>query len=158
MVREAMKDACVRLYGVLIRAASSLQSLFLLAIRLYWGIQFSITGWGKLGNLEKVTGFFASLGIPAPGLTAHFIATLEFAGGILLALGLGSRLIALLLTCNMLVAFSTADRDALFSIFSDPETFWKATPYTYLFAVLLILIFGPGRLSLDALLARRFRA
>jgi putative oxidoreductase len=50
----------------------------------------------------------------------------------------------------MLVAYITADREALFSIFSDPGKFYAADPYTFLFASLLILIFGPGRFSLDS--------
>ncbi|MGA2197930.1 MAG: DoxX family protein, partial [Bryobacteraceae bacterium] len=107
-----MKAAIERFYRLLIQAASSLQSPFLLAVRLYWGWQFARTGWGKLGNLDHVTYFFTSLGIPAPGLMAPCIATLEFAGGILLALGLGSRAIALLLTGDMLVAYLLADREA----------------------------------------------
>jgi putative oxidoreductase len=49
-----------------------------------------------------------------------------------------------------------ADREALFSIFSDPGKFYVADPYTFLFAALLILIFGPGKFSLDTLLLRRF--
>jgi putative oxidoreductase len=110
------------------------------------------TGWGKLHNLAKVTEFFTSLGIPLPGLNAPFIVGLEFLGGILIMLGLGSRLVALLLTCDMAVAFATADRGALFSIFSDPDKFYAAAPYTFLVAFLIVLIFGPGRVSLDALL------
>jgi putative oxidoreductase len=64
--------------------ASGLQSPFLLLVRLYWGWQFIETGWGKMNNIPKVTTFFTSLGIPFPGLNAHFIAGLEFLGGILL--------------------------------------------------------------------------
>jgi putative oxidoreductase len=145
-----------RLYRLLISAASSIQSPFLLAVRLYWGWQFHMTGMGKLHDLGKVTDFFTSLGIPAPGPTAVFIALLEFLGGLLLALGLGARLVALLLTGNMLVAFFAADREALFSIISDPDKFYAATPYTFLFASMIILFFGPGKLSLDALLAKRW--
>jgi putative oxidoreductase len=133
-------------------AAVMLQPIFLLGVRLYWGWQFTMTGWGKLHNLAKVTGFFASLGIPFPGLNAPFVAGLEFAGGILLILGLASRPIALLLTGNMLVAYLTADREALFSVFSDPGKFYGAAPYTFLFACVIVLLFGPGPLSLDRLL------
>ena len=133
-------------------AAVMLQPIFLLGVRLYWGLQFTMTGWGKLHNLAKVTGFFASLGIPFPGLNAPFVAGLEFAGGILLILGLASRPIALLLTGNMLVAYLTADRAALFSVFSDPGKFYGAAPYTFLFACVIVLLFGPGPLSLDRLL------
>ncbi len=134
------------------------QSPFLFFVRIYWGLQFMQTGWGKLHNLAHVAQFFTSLGIPAPGVTAFFIACLEFFGGALLVIGLGSRLVALLLTGNMLVAYFTADRDALMSILSDPGKFYSATPYTFLFASVLILIFGPGWFALDTLIASRYEA
>jgi putative oxidoreductase len=141
-----------------IRVLSSLQSPFLLAVRLYWGWQFAQTGWGKLTNIGKVVNFFTDLGIPAPALNAYFVSGLEFAGGLLLLLGLGSRLIALPLTIDMIVAYITADREALFSIISNPDKFTAAAPYTFLVASLLVLIFGPGKLSLDTLLAARVGA
>jgi putative oxidoreductase len=146
-----------KLYRLLIRAANSLQSPFLLAVRLYWGWLFAVDGWAKLHNLDKVTEFFTTLGLPAPALTATFIAGLELVGGILLALGLGSRLIALLLTGNMLMAYVTADREALFSVLSDPDKFYGASPYTYLFASIIVLVFGPGKFSVDALLAKKWK-
>jgi len=88
-------------------------------------------------------------------LNAYFVSALEFGGGVLLILGLGSRLIALPLVIDMIVAYVTADREALFSIFSNPDKFTAAAPYTFLVASLIVLIFGPGRVSLDALLAAR---
>jgi putative oxidoreductase len=144
-----------RLYARFARIASHLQSPFLLAVRLYWGWQFAQTGWGKLHNISKITGFFAGLNIPFPSVSAHFISGLELVGGILLILGLGSRLIGLLLAANMFVAYWTADREALTSIFSDPGKFYVADPYTFLFAALMVLIFGAGLFSIDELLAKR---
>ncbi len=143
-----------KLYRLLITVASSLQSPFLLFVRLYWGWQLAQSGWGKLHNIEKVTEFFMSLGLPAPGFTAHFIASLEFVGGILLILGLSARLIAVPLTINMIMAYIIADHDALMSIFSNPDKFYAAAPYTFLFASVVILIFGPGLFSVDAAIAR----
>src|SRR5271169_2304531 len=142
-------------YNRLIQASSSLQSPFLLAVRLYWGWQFMQTGWGKLINIGKVIHFFTQLGIPAPALNAYFVSGLEFGGGVLLVLGLGSRLIALPLVINMLVAYITADREALFSILSNPDKFMGAAPFTFLIASIIVLIFGAGAISVDALLARR---
>ena len=129
-------------------------SPLLLFVRLYWGWQFAQTGWGKLHNLAKVNDFFTSLNIPFPAFNAPFVAGLEFFGGILLILGLFSRPIALLLTVSMSVAFWTAERDAFVSIFSDSEKFYKADAFTFLAAAVLILAFGPGVFSLDALLAK----
>ena len=147
-----------KLYGWLIAAANSLQSPFLLVVRLYWGFQMMQTGWGKLHTLEKVTNFFTSLGIPLPAVNAPLIAGLEFVGGILIMIGLGSRLFALLLACDMIVAYIVGDREALFSVFSDPDKFYAAAPYTFLIAFLIILIFGPGKFALDYLLERRLTA
>lgn len=147
----------IQWYSRFSTAASYLQSPLLLAVRLYWGWQFAQTGWGKLHNLAKITSFFASLNIPFPAASAHFVAGLEFVGGILLILGLGSRLIGFLLAGNMLVAYWTADHEALISIFSDPGKFYVADPYTFLFASVMILVFGAGLFSVDALLAKRFK-
>lgn len=144
-----------KLYEMFVGAASSLESPFLLIVRLYWGWQFMQTGWGKLGDLGKVTNYFTSLGIPAPALNAYFISGLEFAGGILLAIGLGSRLISFLLAADMAVAYYVGDHDALLSILSDPDKFYAAAPFTFLIASLIILIFGPGKLALDTLIAKR---
>lgn len=146
-----------RWYSRFTAALCYLQSPFLLAVRLYWGWQFAQTGWGKLHNIPKITSFFASLNIPFPAATTHFISGLELFGGILLILGLGSRLIGLLLSANMFVAYWTADHEAFTSIFSDPGKFYTADPYTFLFAALLILIFGAGLFSLDEILARRLK-
>ena len=139
-------------YSLFEKVVSHMQSPLLLVIRLYWGWQFFQTGLGKLRDIDKVADFFTSLNIPHPVFTAHMVGGLECVGGALLFVGLGSRLIALPLTVNMVVAYITADREALLSFFSDPGKFYGADPYTYLFAALLILVFGPGMISLDALI------
>jgi putative oxidoreductase len=139
-------------YGWFLKITNLLQAPLLLAIRLYWGWQFWQTGYGKLSNIQQAIENFTNMGVPAPAFNAHFIGLLEAAGGALLILGLGSRLIALPLTINMITAFVIADREALHSIISDPDKFYAAAPYTFLFASLLILVFGPGWLSLDTLI------
>ena len=139
-------------YDLLIRVASSLQSVFLLAVRLYWGWQFAQAGWGKLHRMPDVIQFFASLGIPAPAANAWFVSLLEFVGGILLMAGFGSRLLALLSVGDMLVAYITADRDAFLGFFTHPDKFAAASPFVFLIAWLIILIFGPGKVSVDAML------
>lgn len=148
--------AITRAYCWFSSISSKAQSPFLLFVRLYWGWQFVLTGWGKLHNLAHVTQFFTTLGIPAPGPTALFVSCVECAGGVLLILGLGSRLTGLVLTVDMLVAYLTADREALLSFFSNPGKFYGADPYTFLFAALLILVFGPGWLALDSWITRQF--
>jgi putative oxidoreductase len=148
--------AVTKTYGGFAYAANLLQSPLLLAIRLYWGWQFAQDGWGKLTHLDKVTQFFASLHLPAPGMAALMVALVEFAGGIFFALGLGSRLVSLVLFLNMTMAYLSVpdDRVNFFHILSKPDDFYGATPYTYWFAALLILVFGPGHFSIDWLLGR----
>jgi putative oxidoreductase len=143
------------LYAWFVKTVTTLQSPFLLIVRLYWGWQLSQNGWGKLHNLPHVTEFFTSLGLPAPGATAIFVSSVEFVGGILLAVGLLSRIAALAIVIDMFTAYVIADREAFLSFFSDPGKFYVADPFTFLFVGLLILIFGPGKLSLDTLLERR---
>jgi putative oxidoreductase len=50
------------------------------------------------------------------------------------------------------------DRVNFSHIFSKPEDFYGASPYTYWFAALLILILGPGKFAIDTLLRRFFSA
>jgi putative oxidoreductase len=147
----------LRMYDGFLKAVSSLQSPFLLLVRVYWGWQLSQNGWAKLHNLPHVTEFFSSLGLPAPGFTATFVSSFEFVCGILLALGLLSRIAALGLTIDMFTAYWTADHEALLAFVSNPDKFQNAASFIYLFVGLLILIFGAGKISLDHLLARTVR-
>jgi RNA polymerase sigma-70 factor (ECF subfamily) len=55
-----------------------------------------------------------------------------------------------MLSVNMLVAYWTADREALFAVFSDPGKLYVADPYTLLFASAMVLVFGAGLFSVDA--------
>ena len=142
------------LYRRLLNLLNWLQCPLLLLVRLYWGWQFLQTGWGKLQDISKPIDFFTQLGIPFPVFNAWFVSLLEVGGGILLILGLASRLISIPLAVDMIVAYITADREALKSIFSDPDKFMAAAPFTFLCASLVILIFGPGAVSLDYLIAR----
>ena len=139
-----------RVFGLL----DYLQSPFLLGVRLYWGWQLSESGWGKLHNLDKVTEFFTSLNLPMPAKMALFISCVEFCGGIFFALGLFSRMTALVLTINMVMAYITADKEAWSSFLSNPDKFSAAAPYVFLVASVIILIFGPGKFSLDTLLRK----
>ena len=77
-------------------------------------------------------------------------------GGILLAIGLLSRVAALGLVIDMLTAYITSDREALSSFFSDPSKFYNADPFIFLAVGLVVLVFGPGKISLDYLIERRY--
>ena len=145
-------------YGGFVTVLNLLESPLLLAIRLYWGWQFAQDGWGKLTHLDKVTQFFSSLSLPAPGVAALMVAVIELVCGTLFAFGIASRLTSLVLFANMTMAYLSVpdDRTNFLHILSKPDDFYGATPYTYWFASLLILILGPGVFAVDWLIARRF--
>jgi putative oxidoreductase len=122
-----------------------------LLIRVTLAAVFIESGYGKLANLGQVTEFFASLGIPMPAFNAALAATTEFAGGILLLVGLAARLAALPMAFTMLIAILTAKRSEIEGITS----LLGFDEWSYLVMFLVIALIGAGPLSLDALIARR---
>lgn len=134
------------------------QSALLLGIRLLWGFQFLQTGFGKWQDIPKVTAFFTDIGIPFPMLNAYVVATTEFVGGTLLIVGLCSRLTALPLIFSMIVAYLTTEQEALGQLPGNLDPFLEAAPFLFLFACVIVLVFGPGRFSLDHLIVRKFFA
>ncbi len=144
-------------YQNLEKLANWLQSPLLLALRLYWGWSFFLTGRGKLLNLGRTAEYFGSLNIPLPKLNAALAGGTECLGGLLLVLGLFSRAAAVPLVFTLSVAYATAERDSLQAIFRDPDKFTAATPFLFLLAVLVVLAFGPGKISIDYLWNRGSR-
>ena len=149
-----MSGTMTRLYQAYVKLVSKLQSPFLLIIRLYWGWQFFLTGKGKLLNLDRTAGFFANLHIPLPKLNAVLAGSTECFGGLLLLLGLGSRIITVPLIFTMIIAYLTADFDKVQNIFKNPDVFVSAAPFQFLLTAVIVLLFGPGVFSLDAMIAK----
>jgi putative oxidoreductase len=141
-----------KLHALLAKIGQVLQSPLLLVIRLYWGWQFFLTGKGKLTHLDKTANFFASLNIPMPKLNAILASSTECSCGLLLLLGLFSRFASLALIGVMCVALWTADREAVNQIFSNPDKFLGTDPFLFLYAAVLVFAFGPGKISVDALI------
>jgi putative oxidoreductase len=135
-----------RFEDLLARAKSPLLLLF----RLYWGWQIAQNGWGKLQHISKIAEYFGTLNVPLPSLMAPAIAALEFFGGILLIFGVLTRLTALLLVSDMIVAYIVADPDSLkTALSSDPSKFLAADPFSFLFSFLVLAVFGAGCYALD---------
>lgn len=137
------------------RLAAALAPSVLLILRVIIGYGMFRAGWGKLGNLDQVTGFFTQLGIPLPGVNAVLVAGLEAGGGLLLMLGLLTRTAAGVLTPVMLVALLTAHRGELTQFFVNPGAAIAASPVPYLVAILALGVCGAGPYSLDRLLTGR---
>ena len=154
MSENKLLHTATTLYTKLVSIETLLQSPLLLIMRLYWGWQFFNTGKGKLMHLDKTTEFFASLNLPAPYLNAMMAGSVECIGGLLLLLGLGSRLITIPLTFTMIVAYLTAHREELMGVFSNPDGFIEAAPFLFMLTAVIVLAFGPGIFSVDALIKK----
>ncbi|HEX8974414.1 MAG TPA: DoxX family protein [Patescibacteria group bacterium] len=141
---------------ILTATNEKLESLGILLLRLALGVILFIGGAGKvmgwfgaLGigfGIEKTLGFYAASGFSAP--LAYLSMFAEFVGGFLLVIGLLTRLAALAVTINMLVAFVVMLPQGFFLGFA-------AYPFVLAIVALTILLTGPGRYSLDALIFRK---
>jgi len=142
------------LYGL--KLTTWLGFLAPLLTRLVIGQAFFLTGRGKLQNIDKIVEFFTGLGIPMPGLNAAFVSRLEYYGGMLLIVGLATRLIALLLSSTMVVALMTADKADFVGAFTGAgeKGLTDVTAFVYLLFLVWLVLHGPGWLSLDALVRR----
>jgi putative oxidoreductase len=150
-----MIDKLVRWYDLaMTRGFDKLRSPLLLVLRLMFGWELFQTGKGKLENIDRFVTFLAHLHIPMPEANARFVASLECIGGLLLLLGLAARLIAIPLTINFVVAYMTADHEAVVNFFKDQDAFTSAAPFLYLLVSLIVLAFGPGLFSLDEVIRR----
>ncbi len=127
------------------------QSVVLLFLRITIGWRFYLSGSGKLKNFDNTKEFFTDLHIPAPAFHAGLVGCTEMAGGILLIMGLGTRLASVPLIISMIVAYLTAHRSEAFASLYD---FTDQAPFMFLCVTLVTLAFGPGKFSLDALVER----
>jgi len=150
----------VKWYDCGVCALNALQPVLLLLVRLYIGYQSAVSGYAHLTHVDQTTTFFQSLGIPMPRLNVYIAGGTELFGGILIALGLMSRLVAIPFSFNFLIAIVSVDladpkfRDMLFHIWRNQDFVLKDDAFPFLCAGILVLIFGPGKLSLDHLVLR----
>jgi putative oxidoreductase len=143
--------------GRVLRIAGVLAFVAALLTRIVIGQAFYYTGKAKLA--EPPVQFFSDLGIPFPTANAIFVANLEHYGGILLIIGLATRLTALLLSSTMVVAVLTAHRTQVWDAARGvgDAVLADITALTYLALLLWLVFFGPGALSLDALVKRAYQ-
>jgi putative oxidoreductase len=132
------------------RTARHLLWLGPLIARVTVGWVFLWSGWGKLHNLPAITENFVSWGIPFPQVLTPFVSGVEFVGGLLLLLGLMTRISAGALAVTMIVAIKSAKWDQVDSL--EALLGFDESSYFAIFAWLAIA--GAGALSLDNLIGR----
>lgn len=136
-------------------------------IRLMAGGVFLWEGILKFVYTNQGVGRFTKIGIPAPNAMATFVGVLEIAGGVLLITGFLTRLIAVPFIIQMLVAILSTKISLYLGTSplplppAPPQVgFWAVlhetrSDYAQIMTVIFLLIAGPGRWSLDALMARK---
>lgn len=129
-------------------------SIGLTALRIVLGVVFIAHGAQKFAQgIPNVTRGFDGMGVPFADVAAPVVAGLELVGGVLLVLGVATRVVALVLAVDMVVAGLLAHASAGF--FAQDGGF----EYVLVLAVasLAVAFTGPGRFSLDALVLRASR-
>jgi len=129
----------------------NLKDLPLLFLRLILAYGFWITANMKLGNVSGIANWFESMNYPFPLLNAYLATITETAGVILLALGLGTRLISVPLIIVMLVAITTVHWGNGF----DAGDNGSEIPLYYILMLIVLIVYGPGRISIDNLIEKK---
>lgn len=121
----------------------------LLWLRIVTGFGIMTHGYPKIfgGKMEGFTSLTADLGFPLPGFFAWLAALTELLGGLLLAVGAGTRIVALLLLGTMLVA-------AFMQHAGDPFS-EKEMAILYLTFAGTLMLTGPGKFSVDSIVERK---
>ena len=138
-----------------------------LLLRVMAGGVFFWEGLLKFVYANQGVGRFTKLGIPFPHFTATFIGGLEIAGGLLLLAGFTTRLIAIPFVAEMVVAILSTKISLYLGTSplplppAPPQVgFWAVlheirSEYAQMLTVLFLMVNGPGKWSLDAVLSTR---
>src|SRR3984957_1043048 len=141
------------MYTLLLRFGVLLPPVLLLLLRLGWGWELYESGHGHLQHFDQTLTTFTGWGIPHPRVNLYLSAYTEMIGGILIMIGLASRLISIPLFFNFCVAYLTASHDTVVNFFhQDPSNFIDDAAFPFLITSLLILAVGPGFISIDGFL------
>ena len=146
-----MQSAPVRFGYIALDRLTQYEWLGPLLLRLVFGWFWLETGWAKLHNLEFFSQRFVEWGIPFPMLSATASGAVDLIGGVLLILGLGTRLIAIPMIVNMLVALAVVVLPGISTL----DEFVELDEVLYVCVLFWLLVAVPGKASLDHWIARR---
>jgi putative oxidoreductase len=134
---------------------ATMQPIAYTLMRVVIGLTIFVHGWGKfMGGADGVTGYFAKLGIPAPGAMAYWAIFIETIGALCVAAGLFTRFFAAVLAIEMLVALYLAHWQNGFLV--NVSGGKNGYEYVLLLGIVLfaIAIRGGGPHSVDAKLGK----
>ncbi len=137
-----------RLYGTFVGGPGAVG---LLIVRIYAGLALALHGWPKMQSPFNWMG----PGAPIPGFLQFLAAFSEFFGGLALVVGLLTPIAALGVFVTMAVATLTVASKGASFVSAKPGGPAFEPSLGYLCTSLLLMLAGPGALSLDALLFGR---
>lgn len=140
----------------LVQTTPFLTDFALLILRLFIGICFIVHGLGKLGlvgpgNMAGFAGWLKNLGLPFPEFQARMAMASEIAGGVLITLGLFTRLGALICLGTMMMAVLIGHKGGGYLITNNPPGREYALNLAVICVVMILL--GPGAYAIDAYLS-----
>ena len=138
----------------LVRPTEAPRSVLL--VRIAVGLIFFTQGILKYIDPNMGVVRFTRIGFPHPYFTAHFVGTFEVLCGLLLLLGLGTRIASFPLLIVIMTAIATTKIPELFRA---NQGFWymvsdARTDFAMLCCLVFLILVGGGIWSLDSRLAR----
>ena len=141
------------LYRKFVEGTEKLHDVQLLLFRIILVIGFYSPAMMKVKNLEGVAEWFGSMSYPFPMVSAVLAMTTEVLGIVLLALGLGTRIIAFPMMFVMVVAIFTTH---ISNGFAAGDNGFEI-PLYYILMLSALVVYGSGKFSMDHLLSLRSR-
>jgi putative oxidoreductase len=124
-----------------------------LTIRIVIGILFVINGWPKLLDIKQTQDYFIMISLPQE--LAVMIGLLEVVGGILLAAGILTRIVAFLFAIEMIGAFIVLNVSHAIPIPKGYESALISIPILFLAISISLVLTGPGRISIELDILKR---
>jgi putative oxidoreductase len=142
-------DAVISLLGKLNSPLNRLKAEAPIVLRVVLGLTMFWHGWKKFdAGLDGTEAFFDFLSIPVPGFFAFVVALLELVGGVLIVVGLATRLISLLFIVELLVAVFRFKYGEDIG-FIGAETAGAELDWALIAGFFALAVRGAGSLSLD---------
>lgn len=145
-----MKQTLVRSCSDALRFLNRWTDLGPLLLRVVFGYFWFETGLAKVHNLDGFTSRFIGWGIPFPHFNAALSAWTELVGGALILVGLFTRLTAIPMIINMIVAIALV----VIKNVGGLDDFVELDEVLYILIFFWLLMAGPGRYSLDHVLKK----
>ncbi len=132
------------------KLSDKIKDIPLLFLRLILAYGFFGPAMMKWSDIHAIGDWFSSMNYPFPYFSAYLAGVTEISGVFLLILGFGTRLISIPLMITMLVAIFTVHIDYGFEAANNGIEI----PLYYLLMLFTLMVYGPGKISVDYLIKK----